>query len=128
MFMRGILLSLAFAFAGLSCHTPVEDLEHHVVHRGEMAKLTVKDGDNVYLMLDKKDAYHAEEALASKDLPRLDAMVASGKALKLPAGTLVKVLRDSYADRKVEVEEGPLAGKTGWVVWENLKSLDRTDR
>jgi len=128
MFSCGILLPLAFAVMCVACHEPVEDREHHVVHRGEMAKLTVKGGDSVYLAVERGDGYHVQEALSDKNTAKLEEMVSAGKAIKVAAGTMVKVLTDSYNERRVEVAEGPLAGKSGWVVWENLRSLDRTDR
>ncbi|MBI5281489.1 MAG: hypothetical protein HY858_07395 [Candidatus Solibacter usitatus] len=113
---RLIVLILPLLWA---CHAPVETRQNHVVHRGEQAVLTAANG-NAFLALEREDCYHVQQAVSSRDKAWLETMEMQDKVLRVAAGTPVKVLQDSYNERKVEILEGPLAGKTGWVAWEFL--------
>jgi hypothetical protein len=48
-------------------------------------------------------------------------MVAAGRALMVSAQTHVRVTGESYNERRVEITDGPQAGRTGWVPFEWLQ-------
>ena len=116
MHTRSAFLILPLLWA---CHTPVETRQNHVVHRGEQAVLKAGSGA-AFLALQHEDCYNVQQAISSRDHAWLETMEKQNKVLRVVAGTLVKVLQDSYNERQVEILDGPLAGRTGWVVWEFL--------
>jgi hypothetical protein len=52
----------------------------------------------------------------------VDQMVAAGQVLRVASHTHVQVLRESYNERLVRIEEGPSAGARVWVPFEWLRS------
>ena len=111
-----------------ACHPAVESRERHIVHRGEPALLATSHGDTVYVAVSKSQSYPVEKLVAEDKVAELEALVASGGAIKAAAGTPVKVLADSSDEREIEFTEGPAKGRRGWVTWEFLRSPDRADR
>jgi len=104
------------------CHTPVEDRVHHVVHHGDAAVLYNSSGSTVLLAHNKADCYPIEKAAAEKDEAALRGFLTQGKAFAVATGASVHVISEASDERQVRVNEGPLAGKTGWVMWEFLRA------
>jgi hypothetical protein len=121
-----ILLVAAFLLCG--CHSPVEDRAHHVVHHGETAVLHNPSSPTVLLAYSKADCYPIEKAAAEKDEAALRGFLTEGKAFAVATGASVQVVAEGSDERQVRVNEGPQAGKTGWVVWEFLRSPERASR
>lgn len=117
--MRGMWILTVLALAG--CHPPMETKARHFVHSGEPAILTVEGQQRAFMALAKEDAHLLAKAVDQKDAAGTRAMVKNGKALELENGTAVKVLSESYNERKIEVTDGPERGRTGWVPFEWLK-------
>ncbi len=118
--MRFALLLLLPILA--ACHKPVESRLVHVPHLGDSAVLWRRDTGPVYLAVQRKDAYQVQMAIARNDIGQLDSLVHSNTAFAVPAGTVVQVTGEFSESRQVLLQEGPMAGKSGWVEWEFLRS------
>ncbi len=123
--MRILLLA---ALVLCACHTPVEDRARHVVHHGESAVLYNSSGPTVLLAYSVADCYPIEKAVAEKDEAALRNFLTQGKAFAVAAGASVQVISEGSDERQVRVNEGPLAGKTGWVMWEFLRAPEPATR
>ena len=103
------------------CHPPLETKEHHIVHKGETARLTIAGAEAVYVAVSKGETDAVVTAVNRKDAAGLEAMAQSGKAFRVEPGTPVRVIGESFNERRVEVTEGPLKGREGWVPFEWLE-------
>lgn len=112
-------IPFVFFLIAAGCHPPLETKEHHIVHKGEAARLV--GADAVYLSVAKGGTHQLVAAAGNKDSTALNEMVASGKALRAGPGTPVRVLGESFNERHVEVTDGPLKGRDGWVPFEWLE-------
>lgn len=114
------LLILA-ALAAVGCHGPLETKQHHIVHTGEAAKLTGVGGASAYIAVAHGDNDALVTAVDTHSQSNIDQMVRTGKALKLESGTAVKIVGESFNERRIEITGGPQKGKTGWVPFEWLQ-------
>jgi hypothetical protein len=103
------------------CHPPLETKEHHIVHQGEPARLTGNHGDMAFVALSKGDTHRLAAAVYKQETEVVKELVTSGKALRTPAGTPVRVTGESFNERKIEIVDGPHKGRTGWVPFEWLE-------
>ncbi len=97
----------------------------HMLHTGETGVVASTVGDTVWLARDQKNTYSVNVAMAQKDVASLQGSAASGAAFAVPVGTVVKVTDEAESRRRVEVTEGPLAGKQGWVEFEYVRPRQR---
>jgi 4-amino-4-deoxy-L-arabinose transferase-like glycosyltransferase len=86
------------------------------VRVGGPATLFIDGRDEVYLATDEQALPELLGALASRESARVDALVNSGRVLRLPNNTSVEVVEMSAGRLKVRVSEGSNAMRTGWVV------------
>ncbi|NWF83393.1 MAG: hypothetical protein HXY18_06145 [Bryobacteraceae bacterium] len=93
----------------------------HSIYIGETAVLTIKGGGEVWLAHRKDDCYSMNVAMARKDSEHLRGCADAHTAFAAPAGTFVKVIGSSVSRKHVEVVDGPLAGKRGWVEFQYLR-------
>lgn len=114
-----ILLVATLILSG--CHAPVEDRAHHVVHHGDAAVLHNPAGPTVLLAYKMADCYPIQQAVARKDETTLRGFITQGKAFAVATGASVNVISEASDERQVRVNEGPLSGRTGWVMWEFLR-------
>ena len=120
--MRTRLYPLLIAvLLAAGCHAPLETKEHHIVHKGEGARLTIAGAGEVYVATGKSETHALVTAVNRKDAAGLEAMAQSGKAFRAEPGTPVRVIGESFNERHVEVTEGPLKGREGWVPFEWLE-------
>ncbi len=93
----------------------------HELHPGEAAVVTSRVGDKVWVAMNQKDTYSINIAMVKKDAAALKTFEDNGTAVAVPVGTLVKVLWESESRVRLEVTEGPSAGKQGWVEFEYVR-------
>jgi hypothetical protein len=93
----------------------------HTLHNGEIAVLKSPGNSSVWLAVDKKDCYSVSAAMSSKNPDRLRIFEGSQTAFAVPAGTFVKVMGQADSRNRVNVTEGPLAGRAGWVEFQYLR-------
>lgn len=94
---------------------------NHTILKGETAVLTVANGNSVWLARDKDDCYSMQVAMSKNDTSHLKACEDNQTAFPVPAGSAVRVIAASVSRRQVQILEGPLAGRTGWVEHEFLR-------
>jgi len=121
-----ILLLTAGAFVvllmvGKTWHLRPDTAEQHVVHSGETAILASAAGPQVWLAKDKRHCYSLQVAMSSKDAVGLKNYETRDEAFPVPGGNAVKVIGESISTRQVQIIDGPMAGKTGWVEFEYLR-------
>ena len=102
------------------CHPPLETKEHHIVHRGESARLTASVDGAVYVAAVKGATNEVVTAVNRKDAAGLEALEKSGQAFRVDSGTEVRVTGESFNERRIEVTDGPQKGRQGWVPFEWL--------
>ncbi len=115
-----LFLFIPFLFS-TGCHSPVETAENHIVHQGESARLHNGGEPQVLLAVAHEDAHALAEAVDNRRQPDIDNLVFDGKAFATDSGTPVRVVAESFNERRVEVKDGPHKGRTGWVPFEWLK-------
>jgi len=93
----------------------------HSLHTGEVAVLTIRGGDAVWLAFAKDDCYSMNVAMSRRDSAHLRGCEDAKTAFAVPASTLVKVIGSSVSRTHVAVLEGPLAGQSGWVEFQYLR-------
>jgi len=93
----------------------------HRLLKGEIGVVTNPAGDRVWLALDKKDCYSINVAMSQKDSAHLKGCEDNQTAFPVAAGTFVKVMGESVSSLRVQVMDGPLAGKEGWVEFQYLR-------
>jgi hypothetical protein len=92
-----------------------------ILHKGDAAVLTAPSGEQVWLAHKKDDCYPIQAAVVEKNEAFLKACADNQTAFPALAGTRVKILAESVSRRQVQILEGPLEGKTGWVEHEFLQ-------
>ena len=124
-FLRVVILLAAFfgiAYtAGRIWRLKPETRQSHVVHRGEVAVLSAAGASEIWLAADREQSYPVQAAIARRDDKFLKELGSRNAAFPVAVGTRVKVLAESSNKRRVEVLEGPQAGRSGWVVFEYLR-------
>jgi hypothetical protein len=95
--------------------------ERHIVHRGEVAVLTAQGSTEVWLASDKRHCYSLQVAMTNKDAAALRNAETRGEAFAVRAGTQVRIVGESVSARQVEIADGALKGKIGWVEFEYLR-------
>lgn len=103
------------------CHPPLETKEHHIVHKGEQARLADSGGSEVWLSVSKGQAHALVTAVNQHDASALEDMVRTGKAFAVESGTPVRVTDESFNERRVELAGGPQKGRQGWAPFEWLE-------
>jgi hypothetical protein len=93
----------------------------HRLLKGETAVVTSPRGNSVWLALDKNDCYSINVAMSRSDLTRLKGCEDNRTAFAVPAGTFVRVTGESVGRVRVQVIDGPFAGKQGWVEFQYLR-------
>lgn len=121
--MRVTLTVLPAAAALLFCGCrPFQETEaNHILHSGETGILVHPVRGKVCAAISKDDIHAIARAEESGDEPALAEFVRSGRAIEVAAKTRVRVLSESFNERKLELLEGPGKGKTVWVSMEWLK-------
>lgn len=99
-----------------------------ILHKGDLAVLAAPSGEEVWLARRKDDCYPVQAAMAERNQDYLKACADNQTAFPVPAGTRVRILAESVSRRQVQILEGPLEGRTGWVEHEFLQSEPRTRR
>lgn len=99
-----------------------------ILHKGDLAVLAAPSGGEVWLAQRKDDCYPVQAAMAERNQDYLKACADNQTAYPVPAGTRVKVLAESVSRRQVQILEGPLEGRTGWVEHEFLQPEPRSRR
>jgi hypothetical protein len=94
---------------------------NHTLVNGEIAVVRSHEGSSVWLALDQKDCYSINVAMSRKDTTQLKELEDNKTAFPIPAGTFAKVIGGSESRVKVQVVDGPLAGKQGWAEFEYLR-------
>lgn len=112
---------MALYLVGRQWRLKPETAANHTLLRGETAILTVHAGNTVWLARNKEDCHALQAAMTSEDAAHLKACEDNQTAFAVPSGSKVKVLAASISRRQVEVLEGPLAGRVGWVEHEFLR-------
>lgn len=115
-------------FAGRVWNLKPETKAAHVVHRGEVAYVSAPSGDKVWVSADRDRAYDIQVAMTKSDTASLEKLEAAGAAFAVTTGTQVKILSESSNKRRIEILDGPLAGKSGWVVFEYLRLPKRGEQ
>lgn len=117
---------VAFA-VGQSWKLKPETAANRVVRSGEAAILQ-SGGPPVWICVRKEDSYRMQQAMTAGDLLFLQGAARDGSAFPADAGTRVKVLAASVDKRRIQIEEGPQAGKSGWVEFEYLRPAKPYER
>lgn len=91
------------------------------MHSGETAVLMAQAAGEVWLATDKRHCYSLQVSMANKDAVALKNAESRGEAFAVAAGTQVKVVGESVSARQVEVLDGAMKGKSGWVEFEYLR-------
>jgi hypothetical protein len=107
--------------AGRAWKLKPESKYDHILLKGETAVLTIQGSDAVWLAFNKDDCYSMNVAMAHKDSAHLRGCEDAATAFAVPAGTFVKVIGASVSRKHVQVLDGPLAGKSGWVEFQYLR-------
>ena len=83
--------------------------------------VTNKAGSSAWIAVNEKDCYEIGVAMSDRDQSYLGAAESANAAFVVPVGTLVKVLGETESRMRLEVIEGPSAGKQGWVEFEFVR-------
>jgi hypothetical protein len=103
------------------CSPVTETRERHAVHQGETAVLAHGTWSTLPVALSKDTVHRLTRAAEIQDQSIIKDLIDRGRAVEVSANTRVRVIGDSYNERQVRLEDGPYAGKTGWVPYEWLK-------
>lgn len=123
-----IIAVFVIAFAvGQSWKLKPETAANHVVEKGETAILQ-SSGSPIWVCARKDDTYRMQQAMTAGDRLFLQSATEAGNAFQVDGGTKVKVLTASVDKREIRVEDGPQAGKTGWVEFEYLRPAKPYER
>jgi hypothetical protein len=122
--MRFTLTVLPAAAALLFCGCrPFHETEaNHILHSGETGILAHPVRPKVCAAISKDDIHALARAEDSGDESAVAQFVENGKAIEIPVNTKVRVVSESYNERKLELLEGPYKGRTVWVPMEWLKA------
>lgn len=126
--MRKLMYALVIAgsfivlFAvGQAWRLKPESKTSRILHKGDAAVLAAPGGGPVWLAHQKDDCYPIQAAVAEKNEEFLKACADNQTAFPADSGTRVKILAESVSRRQVQILEGPLEGRTGWVEHEFLQ-------
>ena len=112
---------LVLLMVGRNWNLKPDTAEQHVVHTGETAVLRSTAAQEIWLANDKRHCYSLQVAMTSRDSASLKNSETRNEAFAVPAGTQVKVIGESVSARQVEIVDGPMKGKSGWVEFEYLR-------
>lgn len=122
MYLLVIAGSFIVLFAvGQAWRLKPETKTSRILHKGDAALLAAPAGDQVWLANKKDDCYPIQKAVVEKNEEFLKACADNQTAFPVAAGTRVRILAESVSRRQVQILEGPLEGRTGWVEHEFLK-------
>ncbi len=122
MYAAVIVGSFIVLFAvGQAWRLKPESKASRILHKGDFAVLASPAGGQVWLAHKKDDCYPIQAAVAEKNEEFLKACADNQTAFPVEPGTRVKVLAESVSRRQVQILEGPLEGRTGWVEHEFLQ-------
>lgn len=99
-----------------------------ILHKGDFALLAAPSGQEVWLAHRRDDCYLIQAAMAEDNRDSLKAWADNQTAFPAAAGTRVRILAESVSRRQVQILEGPLEGRTGWVEHEFLQPEPRRRR
>jgi hypothetical protein len=86
------------------------------VRVGGQATLFIEGRNEVYLATNEQALPELLGALASRERAQVEALVNSGRVLRLPNNTSVEVLEIAAGKVRVRVADGTFAMRSGWVV------------
>ena len=119
--MRRIAWIAALAVLAAGCGHFAETRETHIVHSGEDAVVVHPAHELVCGALRQADVHALARAFDGGDEAAVKNLVAAGKAIELARNTRVHVMRESYNEREIRVQEGTHTGKVVWVPFEWLR-------
>jgi len=82
---------------------------------GSDAQLYLAGRDSVMVAVDEKAVHEMISAISGRDQQALEALIASGRAMKVNNNTRVRVLETMTGQTKVRILEGPHLMAEGWV-------------
>jgi len=127
-----IHLVCAFALLLAGCeawHFGEETKYTRPAHRGDTARLYAPPGYKYsFVATQRENCYELQKVLSNDDFAGIRRLAEADKIFSTDAGAKVQVLKDSYNEREVKLLEGPAAGKTGWVPFEWLTTIQPWDR
>ena len=125
--MRLTLMVLTAAAALILCGCrPFQETEAtHILHSGETGVLVHPHRASVCVALNKADIHALARAEDSGDENAVTHFIETGKAVQLAGNTKVKVMSESFNERKLQVLDGPHKGKFVWVPMEWVKVASR---
>ncbi|WP_321475188.1 hypothetical protein [uncultured Paludibaculum sp.] len=100
---------------------------NHMLHKGEMAVLVSTAGKAVWLAASKTDTYKMQIAMGKQDQAALDQAGVSGAAFPVVAGTHARVLEEDVSRLRIQLTDGPDAGRSGWVEFEYLRPIQPSE-
>lgn len=116
-----IIGSFAILFAvGQAWRLKPETKTSRILHKGDYALLVTPAGQEVWLAVKPDDCYPIQKAVVENNQAFLKACADNQTAFSVPAGTRVRVLAEKVSRRQVQILDGPLEGRTGWVEHEFL--------
>jgi hypothetical protein len=115
------VVALALFLVFWSCAPVGETAAKHAVHRGENAVLSHANWTNVPVALGKATVHDLARMAERGDAGGVQKLSESGAVLMVASNTLVRVTGDSYNERHIVIQNGPHAGKSGWVPYEWLR-------
>ena len=124
----GPVLAGAAALLLVSCNLVKETPAHHAVHKGEQAVLSPRLEGPVWLGVDRGSSEDVTRAYESGDRGALGALERSHRAFSVDKGSRVEVLEESFNDRKIRILSAAHNGETGWVPFEWLQPLPKSDQ
>lgn len=98
-----------------STGTPPEQ-RNAAITTGSEAVLFLSGQATIFVALDEPALPELLGAMAAKDADKTDALVHSGRVVRVLNNTKVEVMEMSAGKLKVRIDEGEHAMKTGWVV------------
>lgn len=104
-----------------ACQMRKETPADHAVHKGESAVLMLANQEHAYLAVAHFDTHALAQAVEGKDRVKVQALLDAGKALAIDNRTRVNVIGESYNEREIQVLDGPMQGRKGWVPFEWLR-------
>jgi hypothetical protein len=116
-----MLLPAAAALLLCGCRHFPESEATHILHPGETGFLVHPHRAKVCVALNKADIHPLARAEDSGDESAIAGFVNEGKAIEVAVNTKVKVVSESYNERKLQILDGPHKGKVAWVAMEWLK-------
>jgi hypothetical protein len=125
-----LFIVLALLAAGCEAwHFGEETKYTRAAHIGDEARLYAPPGYKYsFVAVNRQDCYELQKVLSEEDFAGIRRLAESDRIYSMDAGAKVKVLSDSFNERQIKLLEGPDAGKTGWVPFEWLTTIQPWDR